>query len=134
MSFASNLKSAMIEREMSQTELSALSGIGKSSISQYLSGKNVPKASVMEKLAESLETSVDYLKGEHVSKDVEYGGRALYNVPVELAAKLLGKSRQFVRVSLQNGVVPFGWAVKISGSKWSYHISPRKLNEYMGIE
>ena len=132
MSFASNLKSVMNERQMSQTELSALSGIGKSSISQYLSGKNVPKASVMSKLADSLETSVDYLKGENVSQDVDHTGRACRNIPVEQAAKLLGKSRQFVRVSLQRGNAPFGFAVKVSGEKWSYHISPRKLNEYIG--
>lgn len=132
MSFANNLKTAMEQRNMSQSELSALAGVGKSSISQYLSGKNIPKAAVMEKLADALETSVEYLKGENVSPDVNIVGQALKNVPVEQAAKLLGKSKQFVRVSLQRGIAPFGFAVKVSGDKWSYHISPRKLGEYMG--
>lgn len=133
MSFATNLKAAMEERRVSQSELSALTGIGKSSISQYLSGKNIPKDAVKQKLAEALETSVDFLDGKNVSSDVNSAGEALKNVPVEQAAKMLGKSKQFVRVSLQRGVAPFGFAVKVSGDKWSYHISPRKLNEYLGV-
>lgn len=132
MSFANNLKTAMEQRNMSQSELCALAGVGKSSISQYLSGKNIPKPAVMQKLADALETSVEYLKGGNVSPDVNAMGQALKNVPVEQAAKLLGKSKQFVRVSLQRGIAPFGFAVKVSGDKWSYHISPRKLGEYMG--
>ena len=133
MSFATNLKAAMEERRVSQSELSALTGIGKSSISQYLSGKNIPKDAVKQKLAEALETSVDFLDGKNVSSDVNSAGEALKNVPVEQAAKMLGKSKQFVRVALQRGIAPFGFAVKVSGDKWSYHISPRKLNEYLGV-
>ena len=133
MSFATNLKAAMEERRVSQSELSALTGIGKSSISQYLSGKNIPKDAVKQKLAEALETSVDFLDDKNVSPDVNSAGEALKNVPVEQAAKMLGKSKQFVRVALQRGIAPFGFAVKVSGDKWSYHISPRKLNEYLGV-
>lgn len=48
------------------------------------------------------------------------------------AAKILGKSKQFVRVGLQRGILPFGSAVKMS-SKWTYYISDIKLYEYMGI-
>ena len=86
-----------------------------------------------QKLAEALETSVDFLDGKNVSPDVNSAGEALKNVPVEQAAKMLGKSKQFVRVALQRGIAPFGFAVKVSGDKWSYHISPRKLNEYLGV-
>jgi hypothetical protein len=56
----------------------------------------------------------------------------LKNVPVDMAAKMLGKSRQFIRVSLQRGIAPFGFAVKLSGERFSYHISPKKLEEYIG--
>jgi len=48
------------------------------------------------------------------------------------AAKILGKSKQFVRVGLQRGILPFGSAVKLS-SKWTYYISEVKLFEYVGI-
>lgn len=50
---------------------------------------------------------------------------------VKEAAKLLGKSEQFVRIELQRGILQFGYAVKMS-SKWTYHISEHKVFEYLG--
>lgn len=47
------------------------------------------------------------------------------------AAKLMGVSDQFVRIGLQKGVLPFGYAVK--RKRWSYYISPLKFAEYTGI-
>lgn len=47
------------------------------------------------------------------------------------AAKLLGKSEQFVRIGLQRGILQFGYAVKMS-SKWCYHISDHQIYEYLG--
>ncbi|MEG1789008.1 MAG: helix-turn-helix transcriptional regulator, partial [Kiritimatiellia bacterium] len=64
MSFAANLKRAMEERQMSQAQLSGLTGIGKPSISQYLSGKNVPKMATVERLADALEVTVDFLTND----------------------------------------------------------------------
>ena len=55
------------------------------------------------------------------------------NVKVSDAAKMLGKSEQFVRIGLQRGLLPIGTAVKMS-SKWTYHISPKLLKEYVGGE
>lgn len=51
---------------------------------------------------------------------------------VSEAAKLLNKSPQFIRIGLQRGILPFGYAVKMS-SKYTYHISESKLYEYIGI-
>ena len=50
---------------------------------------------------------------------------------VSEAAKLLGKSEQFIRLGLQRQVLPIGTAVKTS-SKWSYHISDKLLKDYVG--
>lgn len=55
------------------------------------------------------------------------------NIKIKLAAQLMGKSEQFVRVGLQRGLLPFGIAVKMS-SMWTYHISPQKFYEYMGMD
>ena len=51
---------------------------------------------------------------------------------VEDAAKLMGVTGQFIRVGLQQGIFPFGYAVK--RGRWSYYISPIKFTEYTGIE
>lgn len=52
-------------------------------------------------------------------------------ISVAEAAKILGKSEQFVRIGLQRGLLPIGTAVKMS-SRWTYHISPKLLAEYVG--
>ena len=118
---------AMAERNISQSELSAITGISKSGISQYLSGKYEPKERIIEKLADVLECSTAYLVCEDDTNLDTFGMR---NITIEQAAKMLGKSKQFVRMALQRGVAPFGFAVKMS-SKYTYHISPKKLAEYM---
>jgi len=53
------------------------------------------------------------------------------NVTIKEAAELLGKSQQFVRIGLQQSVLPFGYAIKMSG-RYTYHISRKKLEEYLG--
>ena len=131
--FSELLKQAMTERDMNQTQLSALSGIGKSSISQYLSGKNVPNDKAKQKLADALDVSIDYFNGQSVHLDPAPNGSGIKNVTVARAAELLGKSQQFVRVSLQRGIAPFGFAVKQTTEKYSYHISPKKFHDYMGV-
>ena len=47
------------------------------------------------------------------------------------AARLLGKSPQFVRMGIRSGTLPIGAAVKVS-KRWSYYISPEKVAELMG--
>lgn len=54
------------------------------------------------------------------------------NLPIRKAARLLGKSEQFIRIGLRNKRLPFGTAVKLS-TQWTYHISPRLFYEYIGL-
>ena len=51
---------------------------------------------------------------------------------VKQAAKLMGASEQFIRVGLQKGILPFGYAVK-NKSKWNYCIPAAKFTEETGI-
>ncbi len=127
--FAKKLNQAMTEREVSQKELAAAVGVGKSSVSQYLSGRSVPRSDVQAKIAEFLDCTVDWLNSTVPADDRSEKG--LKNISVEKCAKLLGKSEQFVRVALQTGAAPFGFAVK-NKTVYSYHISPKKLKEYIG--
>jgi transcriptional regulator with XRE-family HTH domain len=131
--FSQNLKRAMNERNITQSQLADLTGLSKSGISQYLSGKITPNERAKRKLADALDVSVAYLDGKTLIDDPTADPHGIKNLPVEQAAKLLGKSKQFVRVSLQLGKAPFGFAVKLTGDKFSYHISPKKFNEYMGV-
>lgn len=130
--FSGLLKQAMSERNINQAELSALTGIGKSSISQYLSGKNKPNMKAMNTLVAALDVSINYFEGKTTSPDYTDDLQGIKNVSVKQAAILLGKSEQFVRISIQRGIVPFGFAVKMTGDKYSYYISLKKLYEYTG--
>jgi len=127
MNFSNKLKEAMAERNMKANELAIKIGKNKSSVSQYLSGKNIPKDEVKIKIAEVLDFPIEYFNVEE-SKSID---KYQYNVPISEAAKLLNKSEQFVRVSLQNGTAPFGFATK-NKTKFSYHISPKKFYDYIG--
>ncbi len=53
------------------------------------------------------------------------------SISVKEAAQLMGKSEMFVRIGLQRGLLPIGTAIKMS-SKYTYYISPKLLEEYIG--
>lgn len=52
---------------------------------------------------------------------------------VKETAELMGVSCQYVRVGIQKGILPFGYAVKIGGNRYTYYISPEKFREHTGI-
>ena len=59
----------------------------------------------------------------------------MVKVSIATAAKLMNKGPQFVRVALQRGLVPFGFAVKgqDGGNRYDYYINPAQLCDYLGI-
>ena len=129
MTFSEKLKLALSERNVKPSELALLIGKNKSSVSQYLSGINIPKDSTKQKICEVLDLPLEYF---NQTEEKDASDKFIYNVPIKEAARLLNKSEQFVRVSLQQGTAPFGFATKKDGNeKYSYHISPKKLYEYI---
>ncbi len=59
--------------------------------------------------------------------------KEMKSIPVEMAADIIGKAPQFIRIGLQQQRLPFGIAVMTS-SVWSYHISYEQLKNYIGID
>lgn len=57
----------------------------------------------------------------------------MIKLKIKEAAQRLHKSEQFVRIGLQRGILPFGYAVKVS-NKYSYHISRKQFNNYLGAD
>lgn len=53
-------------------------------------------------------------------------------VPVCVAAALMGKTGQYIRIRMQRGLISIGSAVKISPSRYDYYISPKLFMEYTG--
>lgn len=54
-------------------------------------------------------------------------------VTVAEAAAILETSQEYVRLAMQEGVLPIGSAAKMS-TRWTYHISPKLLAEYSGAD
>ena len=133
MNFAKNLKAVMNEQNLNQTDLSNLTGIGKPSLSQYLSGKNIPHRRRIAEIATALGVSPGRLTVSMQESDSEsLQIISAQKISIEEAARRLGKSQQFIRIALQNGAAPFGFATRGAGSTYDYHISPKLLDEYIG--
>lgn len=129
--FAEKLKAAMAESKVSATELAALTGIHKASISQYLHGKVDPPADKKERLACALGKAPDYFKQEEIRALIKGGDPRLRP---ETAAKLMHIGKDALCQALQDGTLPFGFAVKNKdSSKYIYWISAAKFTEYTGI-
>ena len=107
-----------------------MTGIGKPSISQYLSGKNVPSPKNVKTIADALECPVDQLT--HTTQAAippqAADGRKL---TIAEAAKRCGKSKEFIAGWLQDGDCPFGKARKGKGGDWDYFIPPMRLESYL---
>lgn len=130
MSFAEKLKKLMFELNISQAQVSKLTGIGKSSISQYLSGKNEPSKNRKREIALALGVDGEYFNQFETKTIIQ--SSSVTNVPVSVVAALMGKSKEWVMQGLRDGVFPWGYAVKLT--KWSYYISSVKFTEYTGIK
>lgn len=63
---ANRLRMALDMRGMKQSELSELTGIGKSSISTYLRGSYIPKQKNIYKMAKVLNVNESWLMGENI--------------------------------------------------------------------
>ena len=63
MEFKDRLRMVRKEKGLTQKQLGELIGVGRTTISEYESGKIVPRQDGLVKLAEVLHTSVDFLTG-----------------------------------------------------------------------
>ncbi len=68
-------------------------------------------------------------------KNFDFGG-GIGSIPVNEAARIMGKSPQFIRIGLQRGLLPFGIAFKTDerNEQYDYYISPKKFSEYTGYD
>lgn len=126
--FKDKLIKAMNDLNMTQAQLSKMTGIGKSSISQYLSGKNVPSEIRQREISTALGLAPDYFK-----QDISSTSNKVLRLQSEEAAKLLGISKETLRRGLQDGVFPWGYAIRGSGNKWVYFINAKRFAEIEGI-
>lgn len=138
MKFAEKLKKAMQELNLNQRQVVTMTGKSKGSVSQYLSGKQIPSEDVQSAIASSLGLASDYFTGMDkeelpVMPPIEVKAGTIPKLDVTKAAKMMGMNHNTVRKGLQQGVFPWGYAVHTSDNRWSYFINAKRFAEVEGI-
>lgn len=132
--FATKLKETMEDLKLTQKQLAAMTGCSKAAVSQYLSGTNIPPITKRMDMAEALGLPKDFFEREDpVHKIKSRAKGAIAQLSVVDAAKLLGVSIPTLRFGLQQGVFPWGYGIKCTGS-WVYFINAKKFAEIEGID
>ena len=142
MNFSDKLKSAMQQLGINQAQVVGLTGKSKGSISMYLNDKTVPSEKVQSDIAVSLGLAPDYFEQEEARTAVKLSKcedgiptLTIHQVAMlpEEAAVFLGMDKGTVRKGLQQGVFPWGYAVKTSENRWAYFINARRFAEIEGV-
>jgi len=95
--FGEQLKTLLEERDMSQVELAQALHLGKSTVSQYISGTRTPDLATLKRIAEFFAVSLDFLLGQAEVRwpavvreaDVELAVRRLIDLHPEDRKRLL---------------------------------------------
>ena len=137
MKFAEKLKKAMQELNLNQRQVVTLTGKSKGSVSQYLSGKQIPSEDVQSAIATALGLESDYFTKDDerlvILPASEVRDGKIPRLLPEGAATYLGMDKATVRKGLQQGVFPWGYAVQTSEHRWAYFINARRFAEVEGI-
>lgn len=137
MKFAEKLKKAMQELGLNQRQVVTLTGKSKGSVSQYLSGKQIPSPDAQSAMAVSLGLDADYFTKDDerfvILPASEVRDGKIPRLLPEVAATYLGMDKATVRKGLQQGVFPWGYAVQTSEHRWAYFINARRFAEVEGI-
>ena len=134
MNFKDALFSLMCELNLNQRQVCGMTGCSKASVSQYLSGKNVPSEQKQREIAESLGVDPEYFKEcaePNKAKIIQKG--TMKKMLPEVCAKILGVGKETVRLGLQQGVFPWGYAVQTSPGRWTYIINEQRFIDIEGI-
>ncbi len=137
MLFNEKLKKAMQELHLNQSQVCGMTGKCKGSISQYLSGKQIPSEEVQRDIAVSLGLAEDYFcrdseKVKILPKKERREG-IIPRMEIQTAAELLQMNHVTVRKGLQQGVFPWGYAIHTSDNRWVYFINAKRFCEIEGV-
>ena len=129
MRFSEKLKKAMQELNLNQQQVCVLIDKSKASVSQYLADKQVPSEKVQSEMAVSLGLEEDYFSKSDERVVIPRISGTIPRLEIEKAAKLLQMNHTTVRKGLQQGVFPWGYAIKTSENRWAYFINAVRFME-----
>lgn len=135
MNFNDRLKQAVQQLGINQAQVVGMTGIGKSSISQYLSGKNVPTVERQKNIAVSLGLEADYFERDDFTvRLLKKNSGGIAQIRPKDVGTLMRMNHKTVEEGLKQGVFPWGYAIKTSDNYHRYFISAQRFAEIEGVE
>lgn len=125
MGFKDKLKTVMDEHNWSQIYVAGTVGRSVSTVSMWLAGKTEPSETRCKDIALALGLPVDYFR--------DTPNTGFRRLTVEQTARVLGTSKDTVRLGLQQGVFPWGYAIQTDGG-WTYIINGGRLEQVEGVK
>lgn len=136
--FSEKLKQAMQDLHLNQVQVCGLTGKSKGSISQYLSGKQVPSEDVQKSIATALGLASDYFakpdKAVVALQKTELRNKVIERLDVRDAAKIMKMNANTIREGLQQGRFPWGYAIQTSEHRWVYFINKKRFERIEELE
>jgi len=140
MNFSEKLKKAMQQLGINQVQVVGMTGKSKGSISQYLSGKQIPSAEVQRNIAVSLGLAPDYFEQEEPLLKMLKKCGVIPRLRPEDAAKLMRMDKGNLRKGLQQGRFEWGYAIctgvnpDTGKETWTYFINATAFAQKECIE
>lgn len=135
MNFSEKLKQAMQQLGINQAQVVGMTGIGKSSISQYLSGKNVPTVERQKNIAVSLGLEADYFERDDFTvKLLKKNSGGIAQIRTKDVGTLMRMNHKTVEEGLKQGVFPWGYAIKTSDNHHRYFVNAQRFAEIEGVQ
>ena len=109
---AERIREALEIRGMRQSDLVQATGIGKSSISTYLSGSYLPKQQNLYKIAQALDVNVSWLMGYDVPMDAEQPTPVSESGPISPEREALLKAVEDMDDETARGLLEMAKSIK----------------------
>lgn len=128
MNFKDQLRDAMKRARITAAELSRMTGVSQSLISQYLAGYTEPRQDKKAAICQALNIQ------ENAPEQPDP-----FTVTVEQVAKIMHLAPDTVRIGLQQRVFAWGYAIKLGVNaegkeNWSYKINRIRFREIEHVE
>ena len=125
MAFREKLEKAMQEKDLTQAKVCALTGKSKASVSQYLAGIQAPPEHIQKEMAISLGLDPDYFKTDEREFIFPKCEKGIPTLTLHDVAKLMHKHTDTIALGLQQGVFPWGYAIRTGENRWAYFINAK---------
>ena len=137
--FKIRLKKAMEDLNLTQRQVCGLTGKSQASVSQYLSGTQVPPDKVLHQMAEAMGLDPEYFTRpdppEETKKQIIPKRQgAMRRASVAQISERMGVHRSVIEKGLRQGVFPWGYAVHTTERSWAYIINADRFENIEGVE